>query len=101
MVVNRKQVDAAGEDEPEEQRDNKVTAHAHTRTHTHTTGEKLNFWGFFSYCLQVTHSQVSCWSKYLDTPEEAGSEKAEEDNVLMKSQQLHGNNMIDRCDFNS
>ncbi|KAK5896443.1 hypothetical protein CesoFtcFv8_009605 [Champsocephalus esox] len=37
--------------------------------------------------------QVSSWSKYLDTPEEAGPK---EEDVLMDSQQLHDNGMIDR-----
>jgi len=32
----------------------------------------------------------------MDTPEEAEPEEVEE---LMDRQQLHGNNMIDRCDF--
>ncbi|XP_051276078.1 MRN complex-interacting protein isoform X2 [Dicentrarchus labrax] len=64
-----KQTEADGEDEPEVERDPQV----------HT---------------QMTHTQVSCWSKYLDTPEEVDPE--EEENVLMERQKLHGNNMIDR-----
>ncbi|KAI9521920.1 hypothetical protein NQZ68_042244, partial [Dissostichus eleginoides] len=42
---------------------------------------------------QVGWPQVSSWSKYLDTPEEAGPK---EEDVLMDSQQLHVNSMIDR-----
>ncbi|KAL3060941.1 hypothetical protein OYC64_009202 [Pagothenia borchgrevinki] len=42
---------------------------------------------------QVGRPQVSSWSKYLDTPEEAGPK---EEDVLMDSQQLHVNSMIDR-----
>ncbi|XP_070818330.1 MRN complex-interacting protein [Chaetodon trifascialis] len=48
---------------------------------------------------QVTQTQVSCWSKYLDTPEEAEPAEEEEECVLMDEQQLHGNGMIDRCDL--
>lgn len=50
---------------------------------------------------QVSHTQVSRWSKYLDTPEETEpeEEKEEEENVLMERQQLHGNNNINRCVF--
>ncbi|XP_023119101.2 MRN complex-interacting protein [Amphiprion ocellaris] len=46
---------------------------------------------------QVTQTQVSRWSKYLDTPKEAELEEEEEPewNVLMDRQQLHGN-MTDR-----
>ncbi|XP_022617066.1 MRN complex-interacting protein [Seriola dumerili] len=62
------QVEADGEEEPEEERDN-----------------------------QVRQTQVSRWCKYLDEPEEANEEgEPEEDNILMDRQQLHGNNMTDR-----
>ncbi|XP_010752975.1 MRN complex-interacting protein isoform X1 [Larimichthys crocea] len=40
---------------------------------------------------QVTQTQVSCWSKYLDTPEKA---EPEEEDVLT-DKQLHGNQKID------
>ncbi|XP_070769809.1 MRN complex-interacting protein [Enoplosus armatus] len=63
-----KQVEADGEDEPEE----------HDQLTTHS---------------QVTQTRVSRWSKYLDTPEKA---EPQEENVSMDRQQLHGNNMIDR-----
>lgn len=52
-----------------------------------------------SDCLQVTQTQVSCWNKYLNTPEEAEPQEKEEEDVLMDVQQLYGNKMIDRCDF--
>ncbi|XP_036932454.1 MRN complex-interacting protein isoform X2 [Acanthopagrus latus] len=45
---------------------------------------------------QVTHTEVSSWSKYLDTPEGMELKEDEEENVLMDRQQLHGNNMTDR-----
>lgn len=45
---------------------------------------------------QVGQPQVSCWSKYLDTPEEAEPKEEEEENVLMDRQHFHSNNMIDR-----
>ncbi|XP_059202578.1 MRN complex-interacting protein [Centropristis striata] len=52
--------------------------------------------------LQVSQAQVSRWSKYLDTPEEAEPEEAEpeegEENVLMDRQQLHGNKLINSSD---
>nr|XP_046262046.1 MRN complex-interacting protein [Scatophagus argus] len=51
---------ADGEDEPEEQRDDLVSAHTHTQT------------------------QVSCWSKYLDT---ANEDVEKEEDVLMDRQQ--------------
>ncbi|XP_051810181.1 MRN complex-interacting protein [Acanthochromis polyacanthus] len=44
---------------------------------------------------QVTQTQVSRWTKYLDTPKEAEEEEPEW-NVLMDRHQLHGNNMTDR-----
>ncbi|XP_049898501.1 MRN complex-interacting protein [Epinephelus moara] len=44
---------------------------------------------------QVSQTQVSRWSKYLDTPEEAEPEE-EEESVLMDRQQLHGINMTNR-----
>ncbi|XP_070693392.1 MRN complex-interacting protein isoform X2 [Pempheris klunzingeri] len=68
-----KQVEVDGQDEPEE--------------HDQVTQ------------TQVIQSQVSRWSKYLDTPEEAEpeeEEEEEEEDVLMDRQQLHGNNMTDR-----
>lgn len=40
---------------------------------------------------QVSCTQVSRWSKYLDTPEE----KVPEDNVLMDQEHHHGNNRYD------
>ncbi|XP_018544621.1 MRN complex-interacting protein [Lates calcarifer] len=62
------QVEADGEETPEEGRDD-----------------------------QAQQTQVSRWSKYLDTPEEAGlEEEPEEENVLMDRQTLHGNSMTDR-----
>ncbi|XP_023276431.1 MRN complex-interacting protein [Seriola lalandi dorsalis] len=62
------QVEADGEEEPEEERDN-----------------------------QVSQTQVSRWFKYLDAPKEANEEgEPEEDNILMDRQQLHGINMTDR-----
>ncbi|XP_044060970.1 MRN complex-interacting protein isoform X2 [Siniperca chuatsi] len=75
-----KQVEADGEDEPEEH--DQVTQTQVTQTQVTQT--------------QVTKTQVSRWSKYLDTPEEAEPEEDEEENVLMDRQQFHGNNMIDR-----
>ncbi|XP_076595087.1 MRN complex-interacting protein [Chaetodon auriga] len=45
---------------------------------------------------QVTQTQVSCWSKYLDAPEEAEPAEEEEERVLTDEQQLHGNGVIDR-----
>lgn len=48
----------------------------------------------------MTQTQGSRWRKYLDTPEEAEPDEVEDDDsVLMDRQQLHGNNMTDRCDF--
>ena len=61
---------------------------------------------FLFDCLQVSQTQesqtqVSRWSKYLDTPQEAEPEEEEEEegNVLMDRQQLHGSDSINRCDF--
>ncbi|XP_041799832.1 MRN complex-interacting protein [Chelmon rostratus] len=71
-----KQVEEDREDEPEEHRADQGTPHPH----------------------RATRAQTSCWSKYLDAPEEAEpeEEEEEEEHVLMDKQQLHGNNMIDR-----
>uniref|UniRef100_A0A8D3CLI6 MRN complex-interacting protein N-terminal domain-containing protein n=1 Tax=Scophthalmus maximus TaxID=52904 RepID=A0A8D3CLI6_SCOMX len=71
----------------------RANTHARTHAHTHTQGCKLG-----SDCRQVRQTQVSRWSKYLDPPEEAGLEE-EQEKVLMDRQQLHGNNVTDRCDF--
>lgn len=45
----------------------------------------------------MTHSQGSCWSKYLCTPEEAESEEDIKDVIDRQQQQC--NNAINRCDL--